>query len=85
MKNRFGLDHFAQRTLLGRICFLLLAFLAFMLTSSVDRNVLPDWQALPLEARKSLIAMLEWAALEQERFELEPYLRAEMQDYACVT
>ena len=87
MKSRFGLDQFGQRTLLGTIRFLLLSFLAFILTSisRVDRSVLPDWQALALEVRRSLFAVLEWAVLERESFELEPYLRAAMQDYASGT
>ena len=87
MKSRFGLDQFGQRTLLGTIRFLLLSFLAFMLTSisRVDRSVLPDWQALSLELRRSLFAVLEWAVLEREVFELEPYLQAAMQDYASGT
>ncbi len=80
MKSRFGLDQFGQRTLLGTIRFLLLSFMAFMLTSisRVDRGVLPDWQALAFEVRRLLFALLEWVVLEREVFELEPYLRAEM-------
>ncbi len=87
MKSRFGLDQFGQRTLLGTIRFLLLSFLAFMLTSisRVDRSILPDWQALALELRRSLFARLEWAVVEREMFELEPYLQATMQDYASGT
>ena len=77
MKGRFGLDQFGQRTLLGTIRFLLLAFLAFILTniSRVDKTMLPDWKSLALEIQKSLFALLEWGVLEREGFELEPYLR----------
>lgn len=87
MKGRFGLDQFGQRTLLGTIRFLLLAFLAFILTniSRVDKTLLPDWKSLALETQKSLFALLEWGVLERERFELEPYLRLAMQDYASGT
>ena len=87
MKGRFGLDQFGQQTLLGTIRFLLLAFLAFVLTniSRVDKTLIPDWKSLALEVQKTLFAVLEWGVLERERFELEPYLRKAMQDYASGT
>ena len=87
MKARFGVDQFGQQTLLGTIRFLLLAFLAFVLTniSRVDKTILPDWKSLALETQKSLFAVLEWGVLERERFELEPYLRLALQDYASGT
>ena len=87
MKGRFGLDQFGQQTLLGTIRFLLLAFLAFVLTniSRVDKTILPDWKSLTLETQKSLFALLESGVLERERFELEPYLRLALQDYASGT
>ena len=87
MKGRFGLDQFGQQTLLGTIRFLLLAFLAFILTniSRIDKTLLPDWRLLALETQKSLFVVLQWGVLERERFELEPYLRKALQDYASGT
>jgi Transposase DDE domain len=59
MKSRFGLDQFGQRTKLGVLRFLLIAFIAYLLVFwtgfALENLEIPDWIELAVQAQLLLV------------------------------
>jgi len=79
-KSRFGLARFGQCTTRGVYRFLLFSLLAFVLsqwgTWHLPQHVFPDWRAIALDVRASLLPELVLDELQAQIDALQPYLDA---------
>jgi hypothetical protein len=79
-KSRFGLARFGQGTTRGVYRFLLFSLLAFVLsqwgTWHLPKHVFPDWRAIALDVRASLMPELVLDELQAQMDTLRPYLEA---------
>jgi Transposase DDE domain len=71
MKSRFGLDQFGQRTRLGVLRFLLIAFIAYLLafwtSLPLEGLEIPDWIRLAAQADLWLVTWVVVFELERKR------------------
>jgi hypothetical protein len=79
-KSRFGLARFGQCTTRGVYRFLLFSLLAFVLsqwsTWQLPQHEFPDWRAIALDVRASLMPELVLDELQAQMDALRPYLEA---------